>query len=154
MNADKKRKAQGVLALVLVGVLSLVTESSWADGGGRGGGGGWRGGGGWGGLGLGVGLGVVGYSAWALNNPAFYNPYPAGYPVYQPPPTAMVYAPPAGYPVYQPPPINTTYVGNGSQGTGRDWFYCDSAKGYYPYVKSCPEPWHTVPSTPNGPVQP
>ncbi len=24
------------------------------------------------------------------------------------------------------------------------WYYCQSAKGYYPYVKECPEAWHKV----------
>ncbi len=216
MKADQKKKAPVVLAWVLVGVLSLVTESSWArggggghGGGGRGGGargggfhqgnwgggwrgggwrgggwrgGGWRGGGwrdggwrggwrdggwrggwgdgwrgggwgegwGWGGFGLGLGLG---YGAWAWNDPLFYDPYPVGYPVYQAPPTVVVSAPVS--------PQETTYVGPEMQGQGNeppeathDWFYCDSAKGYYPYVESCPEPWHAVPSTPNGPVQP
>ncbi|WP_297484134.1 FAD-dependent oxidoreductase, partial [Ferrovum sp.] len=46
MNADQKRKAQVVLAWVLVGIfLSVMTESSWARGGGGGHGGGGRGGG-------------------------------------------------------------------------------------------------------------
>lgn len=28
------------------------------------------------------------------------------------------------------------------------WYYCDAAKGYYPYVPSCPDGWRTVPATP------
>lgn len=28
------------------------------------------------------------------------------------------------------------------------WYYCDSARGYYPYVSSCPEQWRAVPATP------
>ena len=28
------------------------------------------------------------------------------------------------------------------------WYYCDSGRGYYPYVTSCPEPWRPVPATP------
>ncbi|MBU6995549.1 hypothetical protein [Ferrovum myxofaciens] len=96
----------------------------------------------------------LGYGAWAWNDPLFYDPYPVGYPVYQAPPTVVVSAPVS--------PQETTYVGPAAQependppgGATHDWFYCDSAKGYYPYVESCPEPWHAVPSTPNGPVQP
>ena len=216
MNADQKRKAQVVLAWVLVGIfLSVMTESSWARGGGGGhggggrgggaraggfhqggwGGGGWRGGGwrgggwrgggwrgggwrdggwrggwrdggwrggwgdgwrggwgeGWGFAGFGLGLGL-GYGAWAWNDPLFYDPYPVGFPVYEAPPTVVVSAPVS--------PQETTYVGPATQeddppaGGAHDWFYCESAKGYYPYVESCPEPWHAVPSTPNGPVQP
>jgi hypothetical protein len=28
------------------------------------------------------------------------------------------------------------------------WYYCASARGYYPYVGSCPEQWRAVPATP------
>lgn len=28
------------------------------------------------------------------------------------------------------------------------WYYCDSARGYYPYVASCPSGWRAVPATP------
>ena len=28
------------------------------------------------------------------------------------------------------------------------WYYCVSAKGYYPYVPSCSEGWKSVPATP------
>lgn len=28
------------------------------------------------------------------------------------------------------------------------WYYCESPKGYYPYVSSCPGGWKTVPATP------
>jgi hypothetical protein len=32
------------------------------------------------------------------------------------------------------------------------WYWCNSARGYYPYVNSCPEPWQRVePQTPAGP---
>ena len=30
------------------------------------------------------------------------------------------------------------------------WYYCDAARGYYPYVSSCPGGWKTVPATPPG----
>jgi len=30
------------------------------------------------------------------------------------------------------------------------WYYCASAKTYYPYVQSCPEGWRPVPATPPG----
>jgi hypothetical protein len=30
------------------------------------------------------------------------------------------------------------------------WYYCDSARTYYPYVSSCPEGWRAVPATPSG----
>ncbi len=28
------------------------------------------------------------------------------------------------------------------------WYYCESPKGYYPYVQSCPSGWQKVPATP------
>jgi hypothetical protein len=45
---------------------------------------------------------------------------------------APAYAPPvyAGPP---PPPAPPSY-----------WYYCPSARGYYPYVNACPEGWLTV----------
>jgi len=30
------------------------------------------------------------------------------------------------------------------------WYYCDAAKGYYPYVPSCPAGWRMVPASPAG----
>lgn len=29
-----------------------------------------------------------------------------------------------------------------------DWYYCRNPAGYYPYVKTCPNGWQRVPSTP------
>ncbi len=34
--------------------------------------------------------------------------------------------------------------------TTQVWYYCPSAKGYYPYVSVCPGGWRTVPATPPG----
>ncbi len=31
---------------------------------------------------------------------------------------------------------------------GRLWYYCESARTYYPYVGHCPEGWRAVPATP------
>jgi hypothetical protein len=30
------------------------------------------------------------------------------------------------------------------------WYYCNAAKGYYPYVPACPSGWSKVPATPPG----
>ena len=62
--------------------------------------------------------------------------YPA--PVYYPPP---VYVQPAAPPVYiEQGPAQSNY-----------WYYCQEAKGYYPYVQSCPSNWmKVVPNGPNG----
>ncbi len=127
-------------------------------GGGRWGGEGWGGGRYWGGgpwyrgdwgWGLGLGLGV-GAAAWALAaDPLYYNPYPwgVGYSYYNPYPATVVVTQP-GPPVS---PQGTTYLGSTQQ--NQSWFYCESARGYYPYVPQCPEPWRAVPAMPPGAVQ-
>ena len=107
-----------------------------AHGGGNGhGDGGWhRGGPGWWGVGLGLGLGWDAVYA----DPYLGYPYPTY--VYPYGPAAVVVepsAPPAAMVQPNPPPVS-------------NWYYCDSAKGYYPYVKDCPEGWRTVPATPPG----
>jgi hypothetical protein len=48
-------------------------------------------------------------------------------------------AAPGGFAVAQPPAAPAP-AGN--------WYYCDSAKAYYPYVSQCAEGWRTVPATP------
>ena len=35
-----------------------------------------------------------------------------------------------------------------SQPPAQFWYYCDSAKGYYPTVQNCPEGWKSVPAQP------
>ncbi len=58
-------------------------------------------------------------------------------PVFFAPP--VVLAP--GPPVYvQPPPQQPAY-----------WYYCQSAKTYYPYVQQCPEGWLQVVPRPPAP---
>jgi hypothetical protein len=103
-------------------------------GGGRHGDGGWhRGGPAWWGVGLGLGLG------WELS--PFDDPY-YPYPGYAyPPPPAIVEQPAAPIDAGPPTPQQS------------NWYYCDSAKAYYPYVKECPEGWRTVPAAPPGPPQ-
>lgn len=69
-----------------------------------------------------------------------YYWYPPPYYVYRPPavvveePPVYVERPPAAPPA---PPAATAY-----------WYYCESAKGYYPTVPSCPEEWVKVPERP------
>lgn len=58
-------------------------------------------------------------------------PYPSyGYPYYAAPPAVVVQRPPVYIERPEPP---QSY-----------WYYCPSAKGYYPAVPSCPEPWLKV----------
>jgi hypothetical protein len=56
-------------------------------------------------------------------------------------------AAPGGYTVVQPP-ANATPTPPVQAGI---WYYCDSAKNYYPYVAQCAEGWRTVPATPPNP---
>ncbi|HEY3699428.1 MAG TPA: hypothetical protein VGK97_08860 [Spongiibacteraceae bacterium] len=58
-------------------------------------------------------------------------PYPDPYL----PPTVAVE--PAQVTAVPPPPQN--------------WYYCDSARNYYPYVSNCPEGWRAVPAQPSNP---
>jgi hypothetical protein len=58
-------------------------------------------------------------------------------PVVVAPQAPVVVAPqtPAPVPTQSQPPVQT-------------WYYCESAKNYYPYVPSCPEGWRPVPAQP------
>lgn len=68
----------------------------------------------------------------------YYMQQPTGYEVVAPPPVAAAPAP-----VAAPPPAPTP----GAQAAAV-WYYCDSAKAYYPYVNQCAEGWKSVPATP------
>lgn len=78
--------------------------------------------------------------------PAPVYPYPDPY---TPPVTVIneqppvVVAPQAN--VAPPPPVAAQPQ---SPPPAQNWYYCDSAKGYYPYVPTCPEGWRTVPAQP------
>jgi hypothetical protein len=113
---------------LLIAILAILCISpAYADHG-WGGRGGWRGG--WGGDWIAPALvgGMIGYD---LAYPYRYGyPYPYPYPAYE---QAPVYVQPA--PVYAPPSMQY-------------WYYCASAKGYYPYVANCPESWQPVPARP------
>src|SRR5207237_6873459 len=63
-------------------------------------------------------------------NDVYYVQQPTGYEVVAPPEAAPQAPPPTAA---QAPAV---------------WYYCDSAKGYYPYVGQCPEGWKTVPASP------
>ena len=85
-------------------------------------------------------LGAVGGNAWAhgvrgsvgvyvggpIWGPWWYPP-----PIYYPPPVVIQPAPPPVYIEQQEAPQNY-------------WYFCKSGKGYYPYVKECPEGWQKV----------
>jgi hypothetical protein len=82
--------------------------------------------------------------------PAYYPAYyPAPYypPYYYYPPAPVYYSPV----VIQSPPVYTErYDAAPAAETQSYWYYCSSAKGYYPYVKDCPGGWQKVSPTPPG----
>ena len=85
---------------------------------------GWRGG---------VFVGVGPYWGWPY--PYYWYPPPPYY--YYRPPTVIVTEPPVYVERPDPPPAPAAPTAY--------WYYCMSAKGYYPTVPSCPEEWVKVP---------
>ena len=78
-------------------------------------------------------------------NDVYYAAGPGGYIVAAPPIVSSA-PPPAGAPVPQAPPAPAPAPAAPTpSGT---WYYCESAKGYYPYVLECKEGWRQVPATP------
>jgi len=75
-------------------------------------------------------------------NDAYYVAQPGGYAVAEPPMVASQNPPP---PAPAPQPGNT---GAAPQESPGNWYYCESAKAYYPYVTECKEGWRSVPATP------
>jgi hypothetical protein len=75
---------------------------------------------------------------WVVGGLWYFYPRPVyPYPdAYTPPVVVVPQAPPAES-VAPAPPL-------------QNWYYCASAKSYYPYVSSCPEGWKMVPATPPG----
>jgi hypothetical protein len=45
---------------------------------------------------------------------------------------------------YMPPPP----AASAPAAAPNTWYWCDSAKGYYPYVQECKEGWRSVPASP------
>jgi hypothetical protein len=76
---------------------------------------------------------------WFAGGLWYWYPTPV-YPYPDPYVPPVVVAPPAAPPAVAaaaPPP--------------QYWYYCDSGRGYYPYVPSCPSGWRAVPATPGSP---
>lgn len=108
-------------ALLLVLLPASRSDAWWAHGGHWHGGGGW----GWGGPRVVVGVGPGFGWGWA---PGYYGYYPPPY-YYYPPPVVVQDEPPVYIQRPAPQPA---------------WYYCESAKGFYPRVPTCPEPWVKV----------
>jgi len=87
-------------------------------------------------------------------NDVYYAPAPGGYVVAEPPPTApgpAAQAPSLPQTPPPPPPQAAPAPGGAPSAT---WYYCDSAKAYYPYAAECKEGWRSVPATPPPPPPP
>ena len=110
-------KAQKFI-VVLLALFLAGTGGAWAHG--------WR--------------GQVGvYFGGPVWGPAWYPP-----PYYYPP---SYYYPPQPQVVVVPAPQPPVYIEQqeaAPAGGQQYWYFCKSAKGYYPYVKECPEGWQTV----------
>lgn len=77
-----------------------------------------------------------------------------GIPIYGPAP--YYYPPYYYYPYYYEPPPAYYYPAPALQAPAQapaapaepSWYYCESARGYYPYVRECPGGWQRVPAAP------
>jgi hypothetical protein len=74
-------------------------------------------------------------------NDVYYTETLGGYVVTAPPmeatpAPAQISPPPAPAPAASAPPASAS------------WYYCETSKGYYPYISECKEGWKAVPSTP------
>ena len=88
----------------------------------------------------------VGRVPYYYANNVYYAARQNGYVVVDQP-TTYVEAPPAA-PAPSSPQVAPP--SQAAQGPAGSWYYCDSAKAYYPYAANCPEGWRTVPATPPG----
>ena len=94
--------------------------------------------------------GVVPAYAWwrpVLIGPPYWSPYYAPPVVVEPSPQPVVVQP-APPPVVVQPPAPQVYVQPDDRAAY--FYYCDSAKTYYPNVKDCPQGWTRVAPQPTG----
>lgn len=90
-------------------------------------------------------LGVVIGPYWG----PLYYPQPYYYPPYYYPPMVMERPAPQVYIEQQPDPAAPAAAPD-SAAPANYWHYCPEAKGYYPYVKECPNGWQKVSPQPPG----
>lgn len=77
---------------------------------------------------------------------------PAAAPAQAPALPGRVNAPyPPPPPGHQPPPASAPPAG--AQPAGGTWYYCESAREYYPYVRTCRDGWRAVEASPPPPVR-
>jgi len=93
---------------------------------------------------------IVGGVYYWYPRPVYPYPDPLVPPVYvEQPPVVTEHSMPQQVP---PPPSAPGQPPQSlPQAAAGTWYYCDSAKSYYPYVADCPGGWRAVPATPNAP---
>lgn len=91
---------------------------------------------------------------WVAGGAWYFYPQPV-YPYPDPyqPPTIVVEQAPVVVEVPAPVQAQPIQPPVASRPAPQFWYYCDAARGYYPYVASCPGGWKTVPATPSGAPQ-
>jgi hypothetical protein len=89
---------------------------------------------------------VVGSVPYYYANDVYYEQAPGGYAVVTPPSGVADASAPA--PMAPPSPQAGAPGAAPQASASGTWFYCDSAKAYYPYVSECKEGWRAVPATP------
>ncbi|WP_374326145.1 hypothetical protein [Azonexus sp.] len=77
---------------------------------------------------------VIGVPLWG----PFWDPFP-WHPYYPPYPPVVVTPPPPPVYIEQAEPLAAP-----APATEDYWYYCSSARAYYPDVRSCPEDWLPV----------
>jgi len=105
-------------------------------------------------IGIGMPMLPVGYTTvWAggvayyYANDVYYSGNPGNYVVVAPP-TNVVDQPPPAPSAPQPPPAPATTGSSEPTAAPGIWYYCESAKSYYPYVTECKTGWSVVPAIP------
>ena len=80
--------------------------------------------------------------------PYWYDPYYYPRYVYTPPPVVIQQEPPVYVQRPSPAPPPAPPAPPAAAAPETYWYYCASAKGYYPDVATCPEAWVKVPPRP------
>jgi hypothetical protein len=82
-----------------------------------------------------------------------YPAYPYAYYPYAYPPSVVVSPGPQTY--IEQAPAATAQQAPATASPPNYWYYCAESKGYYPYIRECPEGWMTVvpPSSAPSPLR-
>jgi len=83
---------------------------------------------------------------WVVGGIYYFYPRPI-YPYPDPYMPGVLVTPNSG-PMAPPPPSQPPTPMLQGQNLPSVWYFCESSKGYYPYVSECPSGWKTVPASP------